>query len=134
MDVINWVLNQNELGTSFDVQNSIWAILEDELIFDCDTPCQDIYNIAVIEGQGFTPTVGEYMGIILEPEGNRQNLIIPILLEANNCDPLYQAIYRDETIWALDGTAHLFSRGWVDILNFPYKITIYCYFIHFSCR
>jgi hypothetical protein len=112
LDVINWIINQNDLGDSFDVQNAIWTILDDDPIHECDSLCQDIVNVALLEGQGFIPTVGDYIGIILEPDNDKQNLIIPILLEADTCDPIYQPIYSDETIWALGENTYLFSKGW----------------------
>ncbi|WP_420601460.1 hypothetical protein [Flagellimonas sp.] len=106
---VNWLLNQNIIGqpsengslyTGDDLQMVIWLLIDD--LTDLDALAQggalsnwdeDRVNelmAASMENGSFQPECGDYIGIILVPEG-KQPVIIPYPLECSECE---------ETAWA----------------------------------
>ena len=103
-DKVNWLLNQAYVGNGYtygDLQFAIWRLLDDVRADEClDCNLGDDWNIdraeelvqlAMDNGSGFIPDCGEYVGIILIPDGEIQPLIIPYPIECNDCE---------ETVWA----------------------------------
>lgn len=103
LDLVNWVLNQNWEGYTFgEVQMALWILLEGG--DGCPTcaglgtasldKAKEIADKAIAEGENYEPGCDEYVGIILEPTGEKriQPIIIPYkLICKEDCE---------ETIWA----------------------------------
>lgn len=98
-DKVNWILNNIEYGpdqqyTYGHVQYAIWRLIEGPFFNDFtdfltptpgdwrssidDALGDEIYNAAVANGEGFTPTCGEKLGVLLIPADfdNVQALLI----------------------------------------------------------
>lgn len=102
-DKVNWLLNQGYVSSGYtygDLQFAIWKLLDDvraDECLDCNLGDWDIdraeglVQLAMDNGNDFIPDCGEYVGIILIPDGDVQPLIIPYPIECNNCE---------ETVWA----------------------------------
>jgi hypothetical protein len=135
LDLINWILNQDFVYkptscnpalptyTYGSVQRAIWSLIDDEnstLSLGSYSLCQieEIIEAAFINGEGFMPDCGDFVGVLLEPftpEGlPAQPVIIPVPLP---CDP----IFCDETAWG-DGTSFVDKKGkWATYIT--YSIT-----------
>ena len=100
-DKVNWLLNQGYVGNGYtygDLQFAIWTLVDDA---SCTEDCglgdwdpdraAELVKFAMDNGGGFIPECGEYVGIILIPDGEIQPLIIPYPIECNDCE---------ETVWA----------------------------------
>ena len=101
-DLVNWLLNQEVVGADYtygDLQFAIWRLLDDvraDECLDCNLgewnidSAEELVQWAKENGDGFIPDCGEFVGIILIPDGF-QPLIIPYPINCNDCE---------ETIWA----------------------------------
>ncbi len=101
-DKVNWLLNQDIVGAEYtygDLQFAIWRLLDDvrdDACNDCGfgdwsiERAEELVQLAMDNGDGFIPDCGDFMGIILLPDGV-QPLIIPFPIECNDCE---------ETAWA----------------------------------
>ena len=69
------------LGEEGDEEDDDWSKLR----------AAELVKFAIKYGNGFIPDCGEYVGIILIPDGEIQPLIIPYPIECNDCE---------DTIWA----------------------------------
>lgn len=85
LDLVNWIINQNYTSQGFtteQITNAIWALVEDPALGNYDflgNPGTDfIYTQALANGEGFVPDCDDLVAIIVDPEGNRQNLIIEV--------------------------------------------------------
>ncbi|MGW9686032.1 hypothetical protein [Flagellimonas sp. 2504JD1-5] len=106
---VNWLLNQNIIGqpsgdespyTGDDLQMAIWLLVDDltdleELASRGSLSNWDANRVnelvaIALENNDFTPECGDYIGVIMIPEG-KQPLIIPYPLECTDCE---------ETAWA----------------------------------
>ncbi|MFQ8433596.1 SdrD B-like domain-containing protein [Amaricoccus sp. W119] len=116
LDMVNWILNQDfdsmdngdgtgETYTEREIQGAIWG-LTDNIVFVNETVndgttanAQEIYDLALANGQGFTPGEGDIVGIAAVPTaeaeavGNEQTTIIGIRYEnlEQDCDCLILA-------------------------------------------
>ena len=107
LDLVNWVMNNSDGYTSTEVQNVIWALLDDKSTRDDLTPHeQELYDAAIASGEGFVPGMGDVVGIILQPVDPNANAQVTVaqvtlaqvtLVEALGleCTPIYQS----ETAW-----------------------------------
>jgi hypothetical protein len=90
LDLVNWILNQEYVGKSSaygmytygDVQRSIWELIEDNPSATTEGlgPWnQNRVNLikasAIANGEGFIPTCGDYIAVILQPVGGAQQSI-----------------------------------------------------------
>ena len=101
-DLVNWLLNQEVVGADYtygDLQFAIWRLLDDvraDECLDCNLgewnidSAEELVQWAKENGDGFIPDCGEFVGIILIPDGV-QPLIIPYPINCNDCE---------ETVWA----------------------------------
>lgn len=97
-DLVNWIMNQNFVGknspsggiyTFGDVQWAIWELVDDQNCSSClylgddwsTVKGQEIVDAALANGEGYEPSAGEMLAIIVRPTINRQPIIIPIPLE-----------------------------------------------------
>lgn len=107
LDALNWLLNQELIGTASsagglftygDFQVAVWNLVDNGI---CCLPslgdysedrALELVNLALANGEGYTPGCGEYMGLILVPV-DRQPVIFGYKLdcEAGECE---------ETAWA----------------------------------
>jgi len=134
LDLVNWILNQELVGTASicggdytygDVQRAIWGLLDDGQADGGLGPWEqcradEIEAAAWLNGEGFEPTCGDLVGVILLPvdecgvESEYQYIIIPVPAE---CD----ATYGDETAWAKDYDSDDdcdFRTGWGSYFQF----------------
>ncbi|MDP5082100.1 MAG: hypothetical protein NWP87_05535, partial [Winogradskyella sp.] len=100
-DKVNWLINQTIIGeespnglgtyTFGHFQYAIWLLIDDSVCELCTfltdptgtwnadgndvAQAQEIRDLALAQGNGFVPTVGELMAIVLIPEG-KQSVII----------------------------------------------------------
>lgn len=98
LDLVNWILNQDFAAKGwgpYSVQTAIWALLSNDppAIYSDTRP---ILDDAYANGEGFVPTCGQLVGILLFPrdpvtgEYKQPNIIMrPI-----NC-----VQYGNETVW-----------------------------------
>ena len=99
LDMINWILNQDfasmdngdgngQTYTEAEIQGAIWA-LTDDIIFvnsgqGTKANVQEIYDLALANGEGFEAGEGDIVGLILDPTdaavavGDEQPLIIGV--------------------------------------------------------
>jgi len=112
-DLVNWLLNKDvvgaenpntgELFTYGDLQYAIWVLLDDlraEDCLDCGLGEWSADRAALLvqaaqrKGDGFLPKCGDFVGIILQPDGV-QPLVLPFKLseeddDDDNCDRKYK--------------------------------------------
>ncbi|WP_295045377.1 SdrD B-like domain-containing protein [uncultured Paracoccus sp.] len=99
LDMVNWILNQDftsqdngdsngQTYTEAEIQGAIWG-LTDNIVFvssslGTNANAQEIYNLALANGEGFVAGEGDIVGLILDPTaaaeaaGNKQPLIVGI--------------------------------------------------------
>lgn len=99
LDMVNWILNQDfgsmdngdgkgKTYTEAEIQGAIWG-LTDNIVFvntglGTKTNAQEIYDLALANGEGFEAGEGDIVGLILDPTdaaeaaGNKQPLVIGI--------------------------------------------------------
>jgi hypothetical protein len=123
-DKVNWILNQSFIGeespsglgqyTFGHIQYAIWALIDDEVCQLCtflsnptgdwnDDPrnvamAEEIRDLALSQGEGFTPGCGELMAIVLVPDG-KQSLMITKEVEAVPCDDCYGKVTDLTLTW-----------------------------------
>ena len=92
LDLVNWILNQDFVGkpagsdgtfTYGDVQRAIWELIEDNGTSNTSglgtwTPARVklIKDQASANGEGFAPTCGDFVAVILQPIGGEQLVTI----------------------------------------------------------
>lgn len=141
LDLVNWILNQDFVGkaslpvcsgdfTYGDVQLAMWMLVDGGPFSDAafrslgtysECRADQILQASMIYGEGYEPTCGDVVGVILVPydglcgEGTpRQILIIPVEPECN-------VEYGDETAWAKDYDSDDdcdFRTGWGSYFQF----------------
>jgi hypothetical protein len=110
-DKVNWLLNQSIIGQESEnglgeytfghIQYAIWLLIDDSVCQVCTfltdptstwnndgndiEQAEEIRDLALVQGGGFTPDVGELLAIVLVPDG-RQSVIIGKEFEALPCD------------------------------------------------
>jgi hypothetical protein len=110
-DKVNWLLNQTFIGelspnglgeyTFGHIQYAIWLLIDDSICYYCTfltdptstwnddgndvAQAEEIRDLALAQGDGFIPDVGELLAIVLVPDG-RQSVIIGKEFEAVPCD------------------------------------------------
>lgn len=99
LDIVNWILNQDfsamdngdnngKTYTEAEIQGAIWG-LTDNIVFvpsnlGTQANAQEIYNLALANGEGFQAGEGDIVGLILDPTaaaeaaGNKQPFIIGV--------------------------------------------------------
>ena len=99
LDIVNWILNQSfetmdngdGTGTNYteaEIQGAIWG-LTDDIVFvssslGTNANAQEIYDLALANGEGFVAGEGDIVGLVLDPTaeaeaaGNSQPLIIGV--------------------------------------------------------
>lgn len=88
LDLLNWLINQNFVGqtaangetfTYGDVQRAIWELIDDEQSGGVgpfsDERVQEIVDTARVEGEGFVPSYGEEIALILAPDRNGDSVV-----------------------------------------------------------
>ena len=107
-DKINWIVNQSFIGqtspsggvyTFGDVQWAIWDIIDDSNCNSCTylgddwstTKGQEIADAALANGEGFVPSCGQQLAIVLVPNDNKQSIIItkevqPVVEPCSDCE------------------------------------------------
>ena len=89
-DLVNWIINQNFIGkpaggglgnyTVEDVQQAIWELLQDNYpVSNSSNPARvaQIKTLAATH-EGFTPTCGDLVAVILQPLGGKQISIVQV--------------------------------------------------------
>jgi hypothetical protein len=93
LDLVNWIINQDYVGkpaggslgnyTYGDVQRAIWELIEDNGASNTNglnswnqTRVNQIKAAAMANGEGFVPTCGDFVGVILQPVGGQQAVTI----------------------------------------------------------
>ena len=142
-DKVNWLLNQTIIGevspnglgeyTFGHFQYAIWLLIDDSVCQVCTfltdptstwnndgndiAQAEEIRDLALAQGGGFTPDVGELLAIVLVPEG-RQSVIIGKEFEEVPCDDWLNKTLATETnerlyiencgsyFWELDGETY----------------------------
>ena len=97
-DLVNWIINQDFVGkpaggslgnyTTGDVQRAIWELLQDKI--DASTS-YDPARVAQIKAlaathEGFTPTCGDLVAVILQPLDGKQLSIIQVTFASLGVD------------------------------------------------
>ena len=82
LDLVNWILNQGFVGqvstgghgtfTYGDVQRAIWTLIDDQNLTNGlgswnQNRVDQILALATLSGEGFSPTCGQLIGVILAP-------------------------------------------------------------------
>lgn len=110
-DLVNWIVNQDFVGemspgqggayTFSDVQIAIWKIIENRnctdsfcaYVGDFDlVRIAEIVDAAMINGEGFVPSCGDLISIVLVPQEDLQSVIISIPLPCDEGE-------CEETAW-----------------------------------
>ncbi len=102
LDMVNWILNQDFTSmdngdgngknyTEAEIQGAIWGLTDDFVFVNENVPAfgttanaQEIYDLAIANGEGFEAGEGDIIGLILDPTadaiaaGNKQPMIIGI--------------------------------------------------------
>jgi hypothetical protein len=136
-DKVNWLLNQSIIGeesanglgeyTFGHVQYAIWLLIDDSICQICTfltnptstwntdgndvAQAEEIRDLALAQGSGFKPSVGELLAIVLVPDG-RQSVIIGKEVEAIPCDDCVGKV-TDLTLqwnWHNDHRVRVFQR------------------------
>lgn len=102
LDLVNWLINQDFLtlnsveGDGFssdEIQEAIWTLVESDFYesshFTNDSDSNYLVSLAQQFGEGFVPTIGQKMAVVLEPinysgQTIGQVTIIPLLLTREN--------------------------------------------------
>lgn len=135
IDALNWLLNQDWVGktaggggtiTQGDVQRAIWTIIDDGQSSSglgtwTQAHVDQIVADALTNGDGFVPSCGDCLAVILVPvdENLRVNAQITVI-----CIELSGEDFRDETAWALVDTSNpeadftYFGEGWGGYFEF----------------
>ncbi|MDO5704783.1 MAG: SdrD B-like domain-containing protein, partial [Paracoccus sp. (in: a-proteobacteria)] len=98
LDMVNWILNQDFTSmsngdggtyTEAEVQGAIWG-LTDGIVFVQESygygtteNAQEIYEMALANGDGFVPGEGDIIGLILEPTGANGEHEQPFIIGVN---------------------------------------------------
>ena len=101
LDLVNWVMNNSDGYNSTEVQNVIWALIDDASTrADLTGHEQELYDAAIANGEGFEPGMGDVVGIILQPVDPNANAQVTVaqvtiaqvtLLQLGlECTPIYQ--------------------------------------------
>ncbi|MBC9248544.1 carboxypeptidase regulatory-like domain-containing protein [Paracoccus sp. 11-3] len=102
LDLVNWILNQDftsidngdgtgKTYTEAEIQGAIWGLTDNFLFVNEANPtfgtkanAQEIYNLALANGEGFEAGEGDIIGLIVDPTaaaiaaGNKQPMIIGV--------------------------------------------------------
>ncbi|GEM_PF-2515528 len=102
LDLVNWLINQDFLSlnsiegdgfSSDEIQQAIWTLVESDFYesdhFTNDSDSNYLVSLAQQLGEGFIPTIGQKMAVVLEPinysgQTIGQVTIIPLLLTPEN--------------------------------------------------
>jgi hypothetical protein len=126
LDLVNWVINNADGYTPAQVQNVIWALVDDALNRDSLTAQEQVlFDMALASGEGFAPGCGDLIAVILQPVDSSGNTTGQVTIAqvtfaqvGITCDPIFQS----ETGWASpsgDGVVK-FKQGWGSY--FPYTL------------
>lgn len=125
-DLVNWIVNQDfiSLGYTFgDIQWAIWELLDDQNCIACSflgndwsvEKGQEIVDAALANGEGYEPSAGDQLAIVLLPTGRTQSIIVTIPLECDEekelsgCETAFAKGDNGETCFIGNG----FNRwGW----------------------
>jgi hypothetical protein len=112
MDLINYIINQDYLGQGMsadDIQMAIWSLIDDRAPNPGTANTANVAAIvadALANGEGFFPTCGDVVAIIIEPTVEAQTTIIEYPV------PCLDGPDRKETAWALADGGIAFRQGW----------------------
>lgn len=121
MDLVNYVLNQDYLsqGMSYgDIQLAIWMLIDDTTTEPGPyTPghAEAIVADALANGEGFVPSCGDILAVVVVPEVIAQTTIIEYTL------PCLEVGQRGETAWAIADNAIDFNQGWGSYFLFTFS-------------
>ena len=93
MDLVNWLINQNFVGQSAaplagsytfgDIQRAIWELIEDNPTATTSglgawnqARVDQVEALARANGEGFVPTCGDFIAVLLVPTGGQQPIAI----------------------------------------------------------
>jgi hypothetical protein len=114
LDKVNWVLNQEYVGTTApglgvitygDVQRAIWQLLEanpsSSGLGSWSQERVDYIIAAAAAGEGFVPVCGNFVALILRPFDTNLPVQITVAKVALNLDLVCLPVYSEpETAWA----------------------------------
>ncbi|MDO5612969.1 MAG: SdrD B-like domain-containing protein [Paracoccus sp. (in: a-proteobacteria)] len=98
LDKVNWILNQDfgsmdngEGGTytEAEIQGAIWGLtdgivfVQDDYNYGTTANAQEIYDMAMAQGNGFEAGEGDIIGLILEPTGQNGDHEQPFIIGVN---------------------------------------------------
>jgi hypothetical protein len=112
MDLINYIINQDyfEQGMSYgDIQLAIWTLIDNTTTYPGPYTQANVDTIvadALANGEGFVPSCGDVVAIIVEPTVEAQTTIIEYPV------PCVTGGNRTETAWALAEDGVAFRQGW----------------------
>jgi hypothetical protein len=112
MGLINYIINQDYLaqGMSYgDIQLAIWLLVDDTTTYPGPYTKANVDAIvadALANGEGFVPSCGDVVAIIVEPTVEAQTTIIEYPV------PCVTGGNRGETAWALAEDGIVFRQGW----------------------
>jgi hypothetical protein len=93
LDLVNWIINQGYIGTDSpggygtytygDVQRAIWALVENDQSTSGlgswnENRVNEILDAAYANGEGFEPTCGDVVAVILAPVTGQQVIIAQV--------------------------------------------------------
>jgi hypothetical protein len=132
LDLVNWVINNPGSLSQSQVQDVIWALVDDaKSREDLDAAEQAVYDEALLH-DGFVPADGQNLAIVLQPVDANDNTngqvtigqvtigqvsFAALGLECVDWTPIYQS----ETGWAIADGGTPFKGGWGSY--FSYLVT-----------
>ncbi|WP_374301353.1 thioester domain-containing protein, partial [Paracoccus sp. (in: a-proteobacteria)] len=108
LDLVNWILNQDfgsmdngdgkgQTYTEAEIQGAIWGLTDDFVYINEALPgfgtkanAQEIYDLALANGEGFEAGEGDIIGLILDPHSSHAPLSEQPLIIGVNWDDLAQ--------------------------------------------
>ncbi len=130
LDVVNWILNQNYVGTASpsgygiytygDVQRAIWTLVDDQVSDSSLGPWSalrvaEILAAATLYGDGFVPGCDQKVAVLLAPVSGATTIQV-IIAQVTLIDLKMPCESEDETAWG-NGTAFA-GKNWATYIQY----------------
>lgn len=136
LDLVNWVINNPGTLTQVQIQDVIWALVDDDPAkgpATLDEAELAVYEAALLQ-DGFVPTDGQKLAIVLQPVDASDNSVGQVTIGQVTIGQvtfaslglacvdvaLYTPVFQEETGWAIpdaDGFTE-FKQGWGGYFTF----------------